>query len=429
MKFANIIFDRNERLTIGDDIQLIAIEMLYKYMKINYEEVVRIPFHSLGDYDGEYVVLPISFPLFGFHAEMKITQFSPKIIPVFLGLSTLSDEYTEDEKQYLKRFEPIGCRDAYTMQSMRKNGIMSYLNCCMTATLPSRPLDIEGDTIYCIDVQKSLLPYIPEEMKKVAKFTSHTFYPSEFSKIFGGREGKAKELLVEYAKHAKLIITSRLHAALPCVAMGIPTILAKDALSFRFLGMNRLIHVYTKEEYSNIDWNPAKIEYESIKELMLKNAAERILGEKEKYEKIYEISAFFEEHKSEDYYVEFFTNTIDFITNILPKNQEFSYVLWGVTQTATMVYKYLKEHYPKAKLVQVIDKKKRLEFEGVTTTTKEVLKKEKEAWCFVCTGAAIKESYEYFSEIGHKKFYQCCEDGNKHRFEEIFKNSYNNVCF
>ena len=35
MKFANIIYTkRNDRLTIGDDMQLLAIENLYKYMGI-----------------------------------------------------------------------------------------------------------------------------------------------------------------------------------------------------------------------------------------------------------------------------------------------------------------------------------------------------------------------------------------------------------
>lgn len=427
MKYANLIFDRKERLTIGDDIQLLAIEMLYQYMGIKYDEVVRIPFHSLGSYNGEPVILPISFPLFGFHEEMKITQFSSKITPVFLGLSTLTDVYTEEEKAYLKKFAPIGCRDAYTMETMRKNGIESYLNCCMTATFPRRPSSVVGDTIYCIDVQEDLVPYIPDEIKAVAKFTSHTFYPSEFTENYGP-EDKAKELLNKYARNAKLVITSRLHGALPAVAMGIPVVFVKDKLSFRFLGVNSLIHVYTREDFDKIDWNPVAIEYEDIKKLMLENAADRLRGEKENVEKIQEISSFYEREFNNDYHIEFYTNTIDYIENVLPKDEEFSYVLWGVTQTATMIHKYLKENYPKAKLVHVIDKKKRLEFSGIETSTKDVLVKEKDAWCFVCTGAAIKESYEFFAEIGHEKYYQCCEDGSKHRLEKGFKNTYNNIC-
>lgn len=427
MKYANILFDRNERLTIGDDIQLLAIENLYRYMGINYDEVIRIPFHDLNDYDGEYVILPISFPLYGYHSEVKITQFSDKIIPVFLALSTLTDFYEEAERVYLRRFEPVGCRDSYTMEAMRKNGIAAYLNCCMTATFPKRSEKIAGDTIYCIDVTDSLIPFIPETIAQSAKFTSHTFYPDELKNVRGGAEGKARKLLEEYRQHAKLIITSRLHAALPCVAMGIPTILAKDKISFRFSGMNSLLHVYTLNEYADIDWNPKNKDYEEIKLQMLENAAKRISEQYQKYERMYSISAYFETEAVKKPYVEFYSNTVDFAENRLPKEERFEYILWGVTQTASMIERYIEEKFPAGELVEVIDKAKRVEFCGVNTTTKEVIKKHTDAWVFVCTGAAIKESYEYFAEIGHKKFYQCCEDGKKHKLEKGFENTFKNV--
>lgn len=424
MKFANIIFDRKERLTIGDDIQLLAIERLYKYMNVDYNDVIRIPFHQLSSYNGEYVILPISFPLYGYHDALKITQFSDRIIPVFLALSTLTNVYDEKEVEYLRRFEPIGCRDLHTMKALREHGVMAYLNCCMTTTLERRPSTIQGETIYCIDVQDTLDSYIPKEIKEKAVFSSHTFYPEELK---NGPEEKARELLNEYYHKAKLIITSRLHAALPCAAMGIPTILVKDELSYRFLGVNRILHVYTKDEYDKINWNPAPVEIENIKILMLENAKNRILEQKEKYEKMCEISTFFEDINCDNYYVEFYSNTIDFIRHNFMPEQEFSYCLWGITQTASMVNKYIKENYPKAKLVGVIDKKKRMVYDNIQTTTKESIAYDKDNWFFVCTGAAIKESYEYFEKMGHKRYYQCCEDGKKHSCEAKYLNSYNNV--
>lgn len=83
MKFANIIYNkRNQRLTIGDDVQLLSVENLYHYMGVDYSEVVRISLDECWDYDGEDVVLPISFPLLSYHGT-DITCFSPKIHPVF----------------------------------------------------------------------------------------------------------------------------------------------------------------------------------------------------------------------------------------------------------------------------------------------------------------------------------------------------------
>ena len=70
---------RKGRCTIGDDMQLLAIENLYKYMGIDYNEVVRIPFSELSTYSGEYVILPLSFPFYGYSNGINITNFSPKI--------------------------------------------------------------------------------------------------------------------------------------------------------------------------------------------------------------------------------------------------------------------------------------------------------------------------------------------------------------
>ena len=62
MKYANILFDGNRRssVNIGDDMQLVAVENLYKEMGIDYADVIRIGLSQLSSYDGEYVVLPVS---------------------------------------------------------------------------------------------------------------------------------------------------------------------------------------------------------------------------------------------------------------------------------------------------------------------------------------------------------------------------------
>lgn len=417
MRFANIYFDRNERLTIGDDMQLIAIENLYEYMGIDYNEVVRIPFHSLASYDGEYVILPVSFPLYGFHYDTAITQFSPKIIPVFLGISTLSQTYSVEERNYLRRFEPIGCRDLRTMEAMRKNGILAYLNGCMTATLPLKRNDQDKKIrkkIFCIDVPSEFTKYMPKEILDESIFLSHTFYPHELK---NGAEEKAKELYNMYIQEARMIITTRLHGALPCIAAGIPVILFKDHLSFRFTGIDKLIHIYTKEEYNKIDWNPKPIIYEDYKKIILNSAAVRLRDAYDKYKDIFNISSFYESRENRPYYVEFFDNSIDFIEKHFNHNTEFEYALWGVTQTAELINSYITQNYPRAKLVAVIDKAKELEFCGIRTCRKEWIENQSNVFCFVCTGAAIKEAYDYFDRIKHKNFYQCCEDGNRHKDE------------
>ena len=92
-----------------------------------------------------------------------------------------------------------------------------------------------------------------------------------------------------------------------------------------------------------------------------------------------------------------------------------------------MIYKYIKENYPNSNLIAVLDKYKRLKFNGVQTCDKDWLINHKDVFIFVCTGAAIKDSYEFFAEYKIENYYQCCEDGNKHKYEQNYKNSFENV--
>lgn len=152
---------------------------------------------------------------------------------------------------------------------------------------------------------------------------------------------------------------------------------------------------------------------------MLDTAAKRINDAYKKYNSIYEVSAFYGSRENKSYYIEFYDNTIEFINENLDEDEEFEYVLWGVTQTAELVYHYLREHYEHAHLAAVIDKNKRLNFCGVDTCTRECVYKNSNKFYFVCTGAAIRESYVTFKEAGITKFYQCCTDGQKHKYEDI----------
>ncbi len=425
MKFANLYYKRIGRLTIGDDIQFLAIKNLYDYMGINYNEVVRIGYHELYSYNGEYVILPISFPFYGYQHDAFVTTFSYKIIPVFLGLSIMSSNLSSKDIEYLRQYSPIGCRDEHTLNILRQNNIISYLNGCLTAAFPKRKNNIKNnDKIFCIDVPEYFKKYIPTDLLEQCNFVSHMYYYSELEE---SPEQEAYKVYEKYINEAKLIITTRLHGALPCVAAGIPVILLKDKLSFRFTGIDKIIKAYTKEEYEKIDWNPCPIEYEEFKMELLNSAANRLWDAFKKYESIYKISSFYESREKKQYYIEFVDNTIEFINKNWNKTERIEYALWGVTQTADMIYSYITKNYPKARLVAVIDTSKRLEFCGIKTCNCDWIIEHPDTFVFVCTGAAIKDSYGLFAEYKIHNFYQCCEDGNKHNLEKKYRNSFENV--
>lgn len=415
MKYGNIIYERKERLTIGDDMQLIAIENLYKEMGVDYNDVIRIPYNSLSSYDGEYVVLPISFPVYGYNHGVSITQFSHKIIPVFLGLSVLTDNFSEDDISYLRRYEPIGCRDEWTFKNLLKENVQAYLYGCITATYPHRWTREGKKKCFCIDIPEGFKSYIPDNLIGDCEFISHSFYANELE---NGAEDMARELYKMYVDEGKMIITTRLHAALPCIAAGMPVIWLKDKVSFRFAGMDKLIHVYTREEYEAIDWEPEPILYEEVKREMIQIAIKRLKDTYDKYKYIYGISEYFESRESRQYYVDFYDNTKEFIINHFDKDEIFEYVLWGVTQTADMIHNYIRNNYKNAKLVAVIDKCKRIEIYGVKTCTKEYVYENSDKFYFVCTGAAIQESNMIFHKLKCNNYYQCCQDGIINKYDD-----------
>lgn len=418
MKYGNLIYNRKGRLTIGDDIQLLAIENLYKYMGIDYSDVLRIPYHQLHSYNGEPVVLPISFPLYGFQHDCLVTQFSENIIPVFLGLSLLSPVISKKDVNYLKRFEPIGCRDTYTVNILESKGVRAYWNGCMTLTFPFMRNNInkEYKKIYCVDIEENFKKFIPKELLEDCEFVSHTYYASELNQ---GTEEKAREVYKNYIDNAKMIITTRLHAALPCAAAGIPIIWVKDNLSFRFTGNNSIVKFYDSSKYIEIDWNPKVLRFENHKEEVLKLASDRIQTIFNLYSKYYENKNKISVLNKDDCFVEYIDNTKLYINNKWNKDSSFEYVLWGVTQTSLAIHDFLANNYPNVKLVAVIDKFRKINFLGMDTCDIAWLEENKNPFVFVCTGAAIKEAKELFTGINKANYYLCCLDGNAHRLESV----------
>lgn len=409
MKFANIIMDRTGRCTVGDDIQLLAVENLYRHMGIDYDQVIRIPFSKLSQYDGEYVILPLSFPFYGYSNGTNITNFSDKIVPVFLGFSTTLNQYNQTDIDYLKKFEPIGCRDLYTMNAVRKCGITAYCNGCLTAAFPKKRNGYDGKSkIYCVDVPDSFLGYIPKKMLENCVCVSHVVFSNECPE---GTERKAREVLKNYINDAKMIITTRMHAALPCSALGIPVILAKQNYSFRFSAIEKYVPIYTEKDFDKINWDPDTVDYEPMKTKILDNAAKQMEIAYKKWAPMYDISQFYECDAINSDYLDHFSDTIDYIQSNYCREDYFTYVVWGITQTAEMVINYISKNYHNAKLVAVIDQKKSENAFGLMSTKKEIMLNYPKSVCFVCAGAPMPEAKAFFKQINHEKVFYCWKDG------------------
>ena len=405
MKFANLIIEGVSKIrNYGDDIQLYSIKLLYEYMGIDYREVVRLPLEELFSYDGEeYLILPINYPFWG----GQYHPISPKIIPVYLGLAMFAGTKENIEALRLKEYEPVGCRDQKTFEVMQKFGIDAYLNGCMTITLPKMKEVNRNGKVFIVDVCKEFLDFIPSPIKDDAVYKTH---------VFLNRIVKEEESLSQYAqyqKEAKLVITSRLHCAVPCIAYGIPIIYAPKRNSSRSAWLQKIIPVYDKELWKNIDWEPKSVDIEELKKKVLENAADRIRETWKKYSlrcsitETYEDKALYGKMMSDDMFV-----PLEYMNKNWKQDDAVRYIIWGLTQTADTLYEYISEHYKRAVLVGFIDMYRKIQFRGIISEGIELLERERDAVVFVAAEAAQSEAIQIFNKMNRTNYVMCMKDEN-----------------
>lgn len=216
----------------------------------------------------------------------------------------------QENIDYLKIHEPIGCRDYKTLELLEASGIKAYFSFCLTTTLDEKYKSDERDNkIYLVDplysYNKNILKQVDwykvikkVPLKKLYKLKDYfkkskvkltDFVPNhiikesiKISHFFSNKSSNeeqysiAKGLLNKYSS-AKLVITSRIHCALPCLSFGTPVLFVMEGLTdeglhlSRFRGILDHINILTlqpKKEFekyfgksmnifhpSEIDWN------------------------------------------------------------------------------------------------------------------------------------------------------------------------------
>lgn len=350
---------------IGDYIQPLAMRRIYtEEMGISEDEIVEISIRELGTYRGEYLIVPINFFFVGCHSG-NITCFpcSPYMIPVFIGLHLSTGMLGPKEVDHLRYYSPIGCRDEFTLNVMRRYQIPSYLFGCVTATLPKREDSIRPGTTYLVDtgIDDEIVKRLPAPYKQDIKRVSHTFRDHFSPDMYRKTDSLAEERIREYRQNAALVVTSRLHCASPCAAMGIPTIMIVREKDQRFSWLSRLIPIYTVDELDSIDWNVPLPGFEAEKRKMISLIIDRIQYAKDRYEKMFDISWFYESELPSGYkrpFHAFFKSLDSLIASGIR-----GYYLWGATALAEEAHLFLKEKSC-AEFYGLIDEYNTVDLEG-----------------------------------------------------------------
>jgi len=350
---------------VGDNIQMLCMRRLYlEEMNVKEEDIVEIDFHSLTEYTGEYLIVPINLFFLGCH-DAKETWFpaSPYIIPVFLGVHFSSCILTENEVNYLTKYAPIGCRDEWTLQTMRKYNIPAYLFGCITATLPRRERNLSQRTTFFVDVNaEKLSKVMPDMLTKKTKIVHHVEKNTFSVEMIEKMDALAEQYLNDYRENAAIVITSRLHCASPCVAMGIPTVMVVKEKSIRYAWLEKLIKIYTEDEIAQIDWNVVPAEYEKQKKMMIKLAKERLEEAKKKYELMYDVSFFFENRNKTNYEMPY-QKLFEKFRELMAEEVDEVY-FWGGTVLAEDLYYCMHDELKMEMIPTLIDEFNTVSFHG-----------------------------------------------------------------
>lgn len=247
-----LVFKETEN--IGDDIQAYATERFLPQIDYFIDRESLNVFQS----DNHERVAVIMNAWYMYHKYNWPP--SPYIFPCFLSIHISNDDqymiqgdfFNSYCISYFKEYAPIGTRDSSTLRLLQSHGINSFFSGCMTLTLePDKNISREK-IIYCVDVEDEIITKI----KKQAPFckvisTTHEIVKMDGDFCWNKKREDVKKLLLEYQK-AHCVITTRLHCALPCLALGTPVLLLYNDEAYfknRMEDYLPLLHYCSKSEF------------------------------------------------------------------------------------------------------------------------------------------------------------------------------------
>lgn len=214
MKYASFRYDTS--VNLGDQVQSFAAEQHLPRvdLQINRDSLDKV---SPDD--------PVSVIMNGWFSD-KPENWPPSagVNPLFFGFhmtwyNDAKDRFLEpDSVAYLKTQEPIGCRDSQTRDWLIEKGVDAFYSKCLTLTFPKRERTPENGKVFLVDVEyHPIAKHLRRRGLKVSQMTTPVFSDATKRQMM-------RELLTTYRDEASLVITSKLHCAMPCLAMGIPVV-------------------------------------------------------------------------------------------------------------------------------------------------------------------------------------------------------------
>jgi hypothetical protein len=262
---------------VGDYIQSIAAEQFLPRISQRFD---RDTLGSVPDVRKQYIFIANGW--FS-HTPELCFPFPSYITPLFYGfhITNWNNSWQHfcqpTSLEYFKKFSPVGCRDRFTAEILQQHGIETYYSKCLTLTFPKRKRAPKRTKYIIVDASHIKLP---EDIADHSEYFTH-HYPDKYPE----REkfDMARQLLDFYCQKATAVITTRLHCALPCLAMGIPVVFFGNPSDYRISILTDIgIKIHSPLDIC-IDWDESirNIDFdtiENIKTSMVADIKQRIIN-------------------------------------------------------------------------------------------------------------------------------------------------------
>lgn len=195
------------------------------------------------------------------------THFRLQSRKLLVSLRSLCPDFWENKE--------VGTRDKSTLKFLQNLGVQSYLSRCLTLTLPRRSSELEknANDIFLVNLPDDFIVKLPKNITQNAYIINQrNIKISSYDESFYQKQ--AMNLLELYANKAKLVITSALHCASPCVAMGIPVAFidfSNEGQGERFSALDGILKI--QKPNGLIEFPSKAPNIEDLKSAMLSNLA------------------------------------------------------------------------------------------------------------------------------------------------------------
>lgn len=225
MKFGLVVYLKTDN--IGDDVQSYAAKRFLPTVDYVIDREALDTFDSHGE-----VVKAI---MNGWYMYSKFNWPPASVIdPLWVAMHISENDYFGIGERflegiggdYLRRYAPIGARDVSTLEMLERNHIPAYLSGCLTLTIPQFDNVEKTNEVLLVDLDEKS-EAIVRKMYPAENFQSvtHNVNAEEYSALSAEDRLRRVEKLLRRYQGAKCVITSRLHCALPCLALQTPVLL------------------------------------------------------------------------------------------------------------------------------------------------------------------------------------------------------------